>query len=66
MSEKSPVYLNVHTSETERARIRREEEFWTGRRLAALCAVSLVASLILLYVMGEWKSETQFPSFLLP
>lgn len=66
MSEKNPVYLNVHTSEGERERIAKEEEFWTGRRLAALCAVSLGISLVVLYLLAEWKSETQFPIFLIP
>ncbi len=66
MAEDDPVYLNVHTSAAERSRIAREETFWTGRRLAALCAVSLGASLLLLYIMASWKSETQFPLFLLP
>ena len=66
MAENNPVFLNVEASESEKARIAREESTWTGRRLAALCAVSLGASLVLLYLMANWKSETHFPAFLLP
>lgn len=45
--------LNVQLSETAKARIYRQDAFWTGPRLALLCTVVLALSLALLWYLAD-------------
>jgi len=61
MSESQEV--NVILSESEEARFRAEDAFWTGRKLTALLMGFLGACLALLYTLSNLACSLDTPPF---
>lgn len=62
---KSPI-ANVPLSAAEEAKYQAQEERWTAPRLVALTAVTLILSLIFLYTIAQFHTETTWNDWLIP